>query len=78
MISSIDRTKLAILVEIDVQERLFDDNEEENNFISIIRHGLKQYSKEPMALGGIFRIEKGAVRAHVMPDFVNEDLLGKQ
>jgi len=31
-----------------------------------------------MALGGIFRIEKGTVKAHIMPDFVDEDLTTKQ
>ncbi|CAF2900281.1 unnamed protein product [Rotaria sp. Silwood2] len=78
MISSIDHTKSTILFEIDVQERLSDENEEENNFISIIRRSLKQYSKEPMALGGMFRIEKGTIKAHVMPDFANEDLIVKE
>ena len=78
MISSKDRTKSTVLIEIDVQERLTDEHEEENNFISVIRRSLKQYSKEPMALGGIFRIEKGTVKAHIMPDFVNEDLTTKE
>ncbi|CAF1222295.1 unnamed protein product [Rotaria sordida] len=79
MISSIDHTKSTILFEIDVQERLSDENEEENNFISIIRRSLKQYSQQqPMALGGIFRIEKGIIKAHVMPEFVNEDLIRKE
>ncbi|UJR25060.1 hypothetical protein I4U23_006420 [Adineta vaga] len=78
MISTIDRQQSAIMIEIDVQERLNDEHEEENNFISVIRRSLKQYSKEPIALGGIFRIEKGTIKAHVMPDFVNEDLTNKQ
>lgn len=77
MISSIDNKKSSILIEIDVQERLSDEDEEENNFVSIIRRSLKEYSKEPMALGGIFRVEKGTVKGHVMPDFVNEDLTTK-
>jgi hypothetical protein len=78
MISSIDQTKSTILFEIDVQERLSDEDEEENNFISVIRRSLKQYSNEPIALGGIFRVEKGTVKAHVMPDFLHEDLTTKQ
>ncbi len=78
MVSSIDHKKSTILIEIDVQERLSAEDEEENNFISVIRRGLKTYSKEPMALGGIFRIEKGTVKAHIMPDFVDEDLTTKQ
>lgn len=78
MISSINQAKSAILFEIDVQERLTPEHEEENNFISVIRRSLKEYSKEPMALGGIFRVEKGTVKAHVMPDFVNEDLITKE
>ena len=78
MISSVDRTKSSILFEIDVQERLTAEHEEENNFISVLRRSLQQYSKEPMALGGIFRVEKGTVKAHVMPDFLNEDFTTKQ
>ncbi|CAF1310269.1 unnamed protein product [Adineta steineri] len=78
MISSIDRKKSSIVIEIDVHERLSDEHEEENNFISVIRRSLKQHSKEPIALGGIFRIEKGTVKAHVMPDFLNEDLTTKE
>jgi hypothetical protein len=78
MISSLDSKKPRILIEIDVRQRLTDEHEEENNFISVIRRSLKQYSKEPMALGGIFRVEKGTVKAHIMPDFVNEDLTTKE
>lgn len=78
MISSVDKTKSSILIEIDVQQRLSDENEEENNFVSVIRRSLKQYSNEPMALGGVFRIEKGTVNAHVMPDFLDEDLTTKE
>ncbi len=77
MISSIDPTRSTILFEIDVQERLTDEHEEENNFISVLRRSLKQYSNEPMALGGIFRVEKGTVKAHIMPDFVDEDITTK-
>ncbi|CAF1478752.1 unnamed protein product [Rotaria sp. Silwood1] len=71
MVSSIDNTKSIILFEID-------EREEENNFVSVIRRSIKEYSKEPMAFGGIFLIEKGTVIAHVMPDFLNEDLATKQ
>ena len=78
LISSIDRTESTILFEIDVQERLTDEHEEENNFISVIRRSLKQYSTDPIALGGMFRVEKGTVKAHIMPDFVNEDLITKK
>lgn len=78
MISSIDRTKSTVVIEIDVQERLSEEHEEENNFISVIRRSLKQYSKQPIGLGGIFRIEQGTIKAHVMPDFVNQDLTTKQ
>ena len=77
MISHNDKTVSPILIEIDVQERLTAEHEEENNFISVIRRSLKQYSKEPIALGGIFRVEKGTVKAHVMPDFLDEDLTTK-
>ena len=78
MISSTDQKSSSILIEIDVQERLNDEHEEENNFISVIRRSLKAYSKEPVALGGIFRVEQGTVKAHVMPDFLNEDLTTKE
>jgi hypothetical protein len=78
MISSKDGTQSPILIEIDVHERLTTEHEEENNFISVIRRSLKQYSKEPIALGGIFRVEKGTIKAHIMPDFVNEDLTTKK
>lgn len=77
MVSSTDGSKSAILIEVDVQERLEDEHEEENNFISVIRRSLKQYSQEPIALGGIFRVEKGTVKAHVMPGFVDGDLTTK-
>ena len=66
------------MFEIDVKERLTDEYEEENNFISVIRRGLKQCSTDPMALGGIFRVEKGTVKAHVMPAFLDKDLTNKQ
>ena len=78
MISSIDESKTSLVFEIDVQERLESEHQEENNFVSVIRRGLKQYSDEPIGLGGIFRIEKGVVKAHVMPDFVHEDLTTSQ
>ena len=78
MISSNDQNSSGILIEIDVQERLTAEHEEENNFVSIIRRSLKASSKEPLALGGIFRIEQGTVKAHVMPDFLDEDLLTKE
>ncbi|CAF3787945.1 unnamed protein product, partial [Rotaria sordida] len=75
LISSTNCAKSTILFEIDVKKRLTDECKEENNFISVIRYSLKQYSKEPMVLEGIFRIEKGIIKVHVMPDFLNEDLI---
>ncbi len=78
MISPIDHTKSTILFENDVQEGLTDEHEEENNFISVIRRSLKQYSKEPIVLGGIFCIEKSIIKVHAMPDFFNEGLTTKQ
>ena len=77
MISSIESIPSSILVEIDVEERQTEEHEEENNFISVLRRSLKDYSSKPMGLGGIFRVEKGTVKAHVMPDFVDENLTKK-
>ena len=77
LISSIDPSQSAILVEIDVQERLTADHDEENNFISVLRRTLQSYSNQPMALGGLFRVEQGVVNAHVMPEFLDEDLTSK-
>jgi hypothetical protein len=78
IISTNDHTKSPIIIEIDVQERLTAEHEEENNLISVIRRSLKQHSQEPIALGGIFRVEKGTVKAHIMPDFLDENLITKQ
>lgn len=77
MISSVKSKPTGILFEIDVEQRLSDENEEENNFISVLRRSLKEFSTKPMGLGGIFRIEKGTIKAHVMPDFLDEDLTTK-
>ena len=78
MISSLDQSESKFLIEIDVQQRLTNELKEENNFISVIRRGLKTYAKHPMALAGLFRVEKGIIKAHVMPDFIDEDLKTKQ
>ena len=77
LITSIDRSQSTILFEIDVQERLTSEHDEENNFISVLRRSLQSYSDKPMALGGLFRVEQGIVNAHVMPDFLDEDLISK-
>ena len=79
MISSVNAHPSALLFEIDVEQRLSEENAEENNFISVLRRALNEFSAgKSMALGGIFRVEKGTVNAHVMPDFLDEDLTKKE
>jgi hypothetical protein len=44
------------------------------NFISCIRKALTDHfssRQQTVGLGGVFQIEKGTIKAHVMPDFCN-------
>ncbi|XP_025088860.1 ester hydrolase C11orf54 homolog [Pomacea canaliculata] len=53
------------VIEIKARKRTGDEN-----FMSATRQALQQqYGPQPVALGGVFVIEKGKANLHVMPDF---------
>ncbi|XP_014784110.1 ester hydrolase C11orf54 homolog [Octopus bimaculoides] len=57
--------KQGKVIEVKASKRIGDDN-----FPTAIRKTLKsQYGSEPVALGGVFIIENGKAKLHIMPDF---------
>lgn len=48
---------------------------EKDNFVTALRNILKQHFDYPVSLGGVFLIESGKAKLHIMPDFSTTPLL---
>jgi len=49
------------------------------NFVTCVRQALIDgFPTDALGLGGVFQIEAGRIKAHVMPDFTGTDLLTKE
>lgn len=44
------------------------------NFVSCLRQGLKRDFSDAVGIGGVFQINSGKIKAHVMPDFAHRCL----